>query len=169
MKKKITVIAAIILTVIIATGTVAYAENGSGIDNAIEKAQNRLEFLKQIQPLLEDIKESSDQIASLKNQLKEQRQLAKAHIQSLKSDPSKVTDEQLQTIKNIKSQMQDARAALASTSPQIVTAKQALHSARKDKNYDAVVSAYNNIINVQKTRIELLNKLIDLNKQIAAL
>jgi hypothetical protein len=168
MKRKIAVIIAVVLTVAMMTGTVAYAANGNGIDNAISKAQERLDFLNKIKPLLDDIAANRDQIASLRTQLKEQRQLAKAHIAELKSNVSTITDEQIQAIQSIKAQIKEARAALKATNATMVQARQAMRAARKAMNYDDFLTASNSVINLQNTRIEQLNKLIDLNKQIQA-
>lgn len=166
MKRRLAVILAVILTIAMITGTVAYADNGSKIGNAIDKAQQRLDFLKKIQPLIEQIQANRQQIVSLRADLKNQRQLAQAHIAQLKTNPGSLTQEQLQAMQTITAQIKECRKTLSATNPQMEAARQSLRAARKSKDYDAVLAAYNSVIALQGTRVEQINKLIGLYKQV---
>jgi hypothetical protein len=168
MKRKIGLIIAVVLTVALLTSTVAFAGNGNNLGNALAKAQDRLEFLNKIKPLVEQMSSNMTKVVSLRAELKNQNLAAKTHIAELKSNIGSLTAEQIKTLQSIISQIKTERAALKATNPQMVTAKQALRAARKAKSYDDYLAAYNTVVSLQQTRMDQLSKLIDLNKQIQA-
>lgn len=166
MKRKIGLIIAVVLTIALLTSTVAFASNGNNLGNTISKLQDRLDFLNKIKPLVDQMSSNMTQVVSLRAELKDQNSAAKTHIAEMKSNVGKLTDEQIKALQTITSQIKTERAALKATNPQMVAARQALRTARKAKSYDDYLAAYNTVVSLQKARMDQLNKLIDLNKQI---
>ena len=169
MKRKITIILAVIFVLTLFTGTVAYADNGSGIGGRIERTQDRLEFLKAAQPLIEEVAENREQIHNKVDQLKTLREQAKAHIKALKENSGALTEEQIQLIQSLTQQLKDCRAALKNTNTEMVQQRQHLREMRRNRNYDEVLAAYGNIISIQERRITQLDKMIGINQQIIAI
>lgn len=169
MKRKLTVIITAILVLTLLTGTVAYADGGSRIGDKIQKAQDRLDFLKAVQPLIDEVKDNRDQIKIKVDQLKNLRQQAKQHIKTLKENPGALTDEQIELIQSLSQQLKDCRNVLKDTNPNMVQQRQNLREQRRSRNYEAILTTYGNIISIQKDRMLDLDKMISINQQIIAI
>jgi len=167
MKKKLSLAFAILFAFTLITGSVAFAAPGDKVQEKIDKAQQRLVFLQEIKPLIEEIANNRQQIKSLNSQLKTAHSEAKSHINALKANLSSLTSEQLTKIETLTQELKKCREDLKATSPKMINDRQTIRSERKTRNYDALKAAYENVSSIQKSRITLLNKLIDLNKQIA--
>ncbi len=172
MKKKLAIILIVAFAFTLFGATVAYAapndngNQGGNMQDRIDKAQERLAFLEEIQPLIQQMTQNRGQIKSLKTQLREQIKLAKAHIDGLKGDIDNVTDEQLAQLTQLKTQLQQCRVDLAQTNPTMTQQRQQIRTARRNRNYDTIKAAYGKVISAQQQRMETLRQMIQLNEQI---
>ncbi len=127
----------------------------------------RLAFLKEVQPLLDEIASNRRQIKTLQADLVTARQLALAHIDALKADVAKVSADRLTKISDFVAQVNQIRIDFGNSNIKMLKEKQILRGNLKSKNYAALKAAYQNIIRVQENRIDNLEKLIDLFNKIS--
>lgn len=166
MKRKIATILVVVFTLILFTGTVAYAEGENKEDKVHDKAQERLEALQEVEPLLTEISANRTEIRALADELKTQNQACKAYISSLRENSEDVTVEQIEELKDILAEIKEYREELKATNPQMVSERQNYRTARRNRDYDSMETALQNIIGLQEERIVKLQGLGDLYKQI---
>ena len=166
MKKKLTLMIAVVLAVTLFTGTVALAGNGN---NAPGMTQDRLQYMDQIRDQIEEVLANRSQIAALRGQLVELREQTRDHLQELKNNPDGVTDTQLEAAQSIADQIKAAREAMNATNGDMRQTRQELRTARRNRDYEGMITAYNAVIKVQEQRIQQLQKLVELHKQAIAL
>ena len=162
----LTLVAALALSLFTAT---AFAANGEKLGQAADRAQERAERMQEIQPLIEEVIANRSELLSLKTELATQRAAAATHLEELKANPDGVTDEQLAEAQRIKAEIKACRTDLKDTNASMTQYRQQLKTARRARDYDGVEAAYNGIIACQHERIGYIQKLIDLNKQAAAI
>ena len=126
------------------------------------KAAERIAFLKEIQPIIDEIASNRKQIKALQDDLDTARQLALAHIDALKADIANVSAERLTKISDFVAQVNQIRIDFGDSNPKMLKEKQILRGNLKSKNYVAIKAAMQNVIRVQNGRIDNLKKLIDL-------
>lgn len=166
MKRKIAIILVVVFAVILFTGTVAYAEEKTKADKVHEKVQEKLEALKEMEPILAEISANRTEVRALSQELRAQHKACKAYISGLRENPDEITEEQIQEFKDILAEIRGHREELKSTNPQMVSERQNFRTARKNRDYDSMKTALQNIVGLQEERIVKLNGLIDLYKQI---
>ncbi len=131
------------------------------------KAAERLAFITEIQPLLDEIVTNRQQIKTLQNNLVTAKQAALKHIDVLKTDLSKVTAEQLAKISDLIAQVKAVRIDFNASNTDMGKEIHKLRGNRNSRKYDALKTAYENIIQVQEERIDSFKKLISLYNQIS--
>lgn len=166
MKKRIAIIISAVLIFTIFTGTVAYAMNGDGSGATSNAMKTRTQYIEEIQPLVNEIISNRAQIKTLKTELAMVRQQSKAHVQELKANVGSVTEEQIEKLQGILSQIKDCRTTLLSTDALMIRHREGLRTTMRSRNYEAIKTAYKNIMTVQEKRIEQIKELIQLNKDI---
>lgn len=166
MKKKLTLMIAVVLAVTLFTGTVALAGNGN---NAPGMTQDRVQYMDQIRDQIEEVLANRSQLAALRGQLVELREQTRDHLQELKNNSDGVTDAQLEAAQSIANQIKTAREALNATNDNMRQYRQELRTARRSRNFEGMIAAYNGVISVQEQRIQLLQQLVALHEQAIAL
>lgn len=179
MKKKIAIVLTIVLTLSLLMATVAYAEPGDSqpTDNGqpsapaqpSNKAAERLQFLEQVKPLLQEIKANHEQIKTMRAEFKALRQQVKELLRNLKQNPEALTDEQIQQLKSLKTQLHDHREVLRGTNANMVQQRQTLRQMRRARNYEGVLAAYGNVVTLQNERMQQLSKMKEICQQILAI
>lgn len=184
MKKRIAAVLMIVLALSMLMATVAYAEDGSNgsnpqttqstqlsdsgkPDRAAKKAE-RLKFFEQVRPLIQEIKNNREQIKTLKQEFAALRLQVKERLEALKQNPGSLTQEQLQLLKTLKTQLRDCKDALIGTNINMSQHRLTLRQMRRGRNYEAVLTAYGNIITIQKERMERLSNMKEICQQILA-
>lgn len=166
MKKRIAIVLSVIFIFTIFTGSVAYAANGNNTDNTSNGIKTRSEYINEIKPLVDEIVANRAEIKSLKTELVQVRQKTKSYIKGLKAEVGSITQEQIEKLQGILSEIKECRTTLIGTDTLMIRHRDSLRSTIRSRNYEAIKTAYQNIITVQQKRIEQIKKLIQLNKEI---
>lgn len=173
MNKRIAVVLAIVLTLSLLMATVAYAGSGdsqpTNNGQPSDRAAQRNQFLEQVKPLVQEIKANREQIKTMRTEFKALRQQVKEHLGNLKQNSEALTDEQIQLLKNLKTQLRDRKDALIGTNINMSQERLTLRQMRRARNYEAVLTAYGNIITIQKERMEQLSNMKTICQQILAI
>ena len=173
MKKRFALVLVLAFAASLLLSTTAYAapgdqgNPGGNIQDRIERAQERLQFLETIQPLVQTMQENREAVVALREQLREQAQLARAHVLALRAQLDDLTDEQLALMQQLHQQLQERRHELAQTNPNMRHLTQQIRAGRRNRDYDSIVDAYNQVISMQQQRLTIMQQLIDINAQIA--
>ncbi len=169
MKKKIVLMIAVALAVTLLTGTVAYAAGGNGPADTQGAAQSRSQYMEQIREQVQAVLNNSAEIDTLRAQLIELREQTRTHLEEMYNNPDSVTDAQIEAAKTISAQIQTARQQLAATNNDMRQYRLQLRSARRTRDYEGIIAAYDNVLRIQEQRITLLQQLVQLHEQACAL
>ncbi|MEZ4358488.1 MAG: hypothetical protein R2876_07770 [Eubacteriales bacterium] len=167
MKKRIAIILSVVFIFTVFTGSVAYAANGNNSSSTTSNGmKTRSQYIEEIKPLVNEIVANKEQIKSLTRELNTVRQQAQVCIENYKEDIDSVTEEQIQEMQRIMSQIKECNTTLKNSNASMEKNRQNLRTMKQNKNYEAIKTAYKNIISIQEQRIERIQKLIELNKEI---
>ena len=168
MKRKIALMIAVVLAISLFTGTIALASNGNG-GGEPQGTQDRQQDMDRIRDQIDDCRENRVQIAALNAQLLELRTQTRTRLQQMRDNPDGVTDEQVESVRNIAAQIRTLREQLNSTNQGMRQQRQALRSARRGRNYEGIMAAYGEVIGIQEQRITMLQQLVALHQQVCDL
>lgn len=161
MKK---ILSIILLSAILLTGNIAFVQ-GSTLTTA---AVNYRAKLVELVPLQAKIRADRTEILTLKASATKAYNKAKVHIKSLSKNKDNLTPAQLEAIKESLNSIRQDKLSLSGTIGKIEKGTLALKTGKSEKNFAEVTNSLNDIIAVQNTRIENLQRIItDLNKSAA--
>ncbi len=175
MKKRLAVVLTIVLALSILLGTVAYAApgdgNGAGAQptdkgQPTDQAMKRWQFMEQVKPLIQKIANNREQIRTMTQELAALRLQVKEHLGDLKDDPESLTEEQIQLLKQLRTQLRECKDALIATNGDMSQHRLRLRQMRRDRNYEEVLAAYGKVITVQEERMQQLSKMKEICGQI---
>lgn len=150
------------------TGSMAYASdtaadtNKSAREIKIESRVNALSGrLAEIKPLTEEMRANRAQILELKATAKEKSTQIKQALSNARAQKDTLTDEQITTLKDSVKALKNAAQEIKNTKGQIKEEVPYLKEARKNKDIDGAKARLQNIIDVQKSRIDSISAIIE--------
>lgn len=157
MKKLLAVILALVM---LASTGVAYAA-GTNRGNAAEKRQVSADVQAQkakLKELAAAIKDNHTQIQNLRTEVSNKIKQVRVRVKELKKDPAGLNNEKITESSEKLSLVRGDKAELANTWGLIAEQGLKLKMLKRSKDFAGAEAAFNNIINVQKQRIDMLNK-----------
>lgn len=174
MKKYIVMLVAASLML---TGSIAYADetasnpNRDGIKTRIEsKAGSLKERFEEIRPLTQEIRSNRTEILRLRVEAREIHEEIKKVLKAVREQKDTLTGEQIEMLKEAVEVMKDSAQEIEWNMGKVHDEVLKLRVARKDQNIDGVKENLQNIIDIQESRIENINKIIrDMNDLLSGL
>lgn len=164
MKK---LIALIMLTALLLTGTMVYAEEASNTDKDTSAKINVFKDLKEeLKPILETIRSNRTEIVELRQEATALFKESKKKVKELLKSKDDLSPVQIEAIKQSVDILVDDKKLMVETKGDIFKESIDLRIAKRNRNIEAYKDALDNIISIQNTRIDTLNKVIEDLKEI---
>ncbi|WP_432666547.1 hypothetical protein R9X47_09395 [Wukongibacter baidiensis] len=129
------------------------------------KVDKRKELKSQISPLIKAVGENREKLRQLTLQSKESYKGAKNHVRKLIEEKDSLTDEQVEELKVSLETLKNWNKKIVGSRGDIGKVTKKLRDAKEKRNYKMIKASYEKIIEIQNSRIENLNKVIeDLDK-----
>ncbi len=169
MKK---IISIFVMTCLLMSVMISFAEDGTRQIREKDRLQQRKEEIKdrinkrdepkaEIRSYVNQAKENKKKLRELSAGSKKAHRDAKNHIKVLMKDKDSLTDEQVLKIRDSLKILKERNIKIRNTKGDIDKMTKQLRVAKEKKNHNKVENSYKRIIEIQKSRIENLNKLIE--------
>jgi len=119
----------------------------------------------ELKAVKDQIKANRETINGLKTQVRDLHSKAKARIKEIVKDKENLNQETVDELKDLIAQLRDDRVGMAGTVGKVKEECLNMGMAKKNKDTEKIKEGLNNVLEVQKTRIDKLNGIIEaLNK-----
>ncbi len=157
MKK---LLALIIVAGLLLTGTMAYAEGTVKADRQA-KLSGIKDFKAEYKTQLDTIKANREELSKLRQEAASLYKEAKQRVKDLLKSEEDITQEQIDALKQSVDLLVADKKLLVETKGDIFKESVDLRVARRNKDAEAYKAALDEILSVQNTRIDSLNKVIN--------
>lgn len=168
MKK---ILSIVMVSILLLTGVASAAVAGPLSDLNAKRNQAANEYKTrqiELKPLIEEMNNNRKELLQLRADVKIAHAKAKARIKEMIKNKN-LTPQQIEAIKAALNTLKESNQALAGTTGDIASQKLDLGAGKRDKNFAAVKVAFEKIINIQNSRIDVLKKTIENLNALAAL
>lgn len=125
------------------------------------KGQTNKAVMEQVKPLVKCIRENKTEMNKLRAQIKNKHQLLQDKIDQLSQDKDSLTQEQIEKLQNSLETVKQTRQLIENTKGKIDDQCINLGQAKKKYNAENAEQSLNNIISIQKERIQALDKILE--------
>lgn len=125
------------------------------------KTDKRKELKNTISPLIEKVAENRKKSRQLTQQSKESYKNAKNHVRKLLEEKDSLTDEQVEELKESLEILKAWNKKIVGSRDDMGKTTKKLRDAKEKRNYKMIKASYEKIIEMQNSRIENLNKVIE--------
>jgi len=115
----------------------------------------------ELKAVKDQMKANREIIKGLSAQVRELHKKAVVRIKEIVKDKESLTQETVDELKDMLAQLRDARVEIAGTRGKIVEECLDMGIAKKNKDAEKIKNGLNNVLDVQKTRIQKLNSIIE--------
>ena len=162
MKK---IIAILIMVSVLLTGTAVFAEDGAVNTGSRAELKAKInefkDFKAELKPLIDTVKSNREEFVKLRQESTSSYKSMKDTIKHLLKGKDKLTQVQIEKLKNGIDIIVADKKLLAGTKGEIFKESVDLKIAKQARDIEACKEALNNIINTQNQRIDALKKIIE--------